>query len=80
MTRLLSGASMDSYSILLEHTLVLAGDVVDSGSVLQGWPSNNHIYLAHHRERMKLLLDDNMLQRKSMQKCREILEDQFNNV
>lgn len=39
MSRLLSGASMESHSILLEHTLVLAGENVTAGSVWQGeWP------------------------------------------
>ena len=37
MTRLLSGATMEKHSIMLEHTLVLSGESVDSGSVWQGW-------------------------------------------
>ena len=32
---MLSGASMDDHSVMLEHTLVLAGEVVDSGMVWQ---------------------------------------------
>lgn len=41
MSRLLSGASMESHSILLEHTLVLAGENVTAGSVWQGeWPDD----------------------------------------
>jgi hypothetical protein len=35
MCRLLSGASMDDHSIMLEHTLVLAGETVDKGKVWQ---------------------------------------------
>ena len=35
-TRLLSGAKMDPRSILLEHTLVLGGETVDSHSAWQG--------------------------------------------
>lgn len=38
-SRLLSGASMRSDSCLLEHTLVMAGDVVDERATLQGWPA-----------------------------------------
>ncbi|CAK9253069.1 unnamed protein product [Sphagnum jensenii] len=34
-TRLLSGATMDNHSVMLEHTLVLAGETVDSGQVWQ---------------------------------------------
>lgn len=37
-TRLLSGARMGADAVLLEHTLVMAGDVVDDASVVQGWP------------------------------------------
>lgn len=37
MTRLLSGATMESHSMMLEHTLVLAGESVDTGRVWQGW-------------------------------------------
>ena len=37
--RLLSGATMERGSTLLEHTLVLAGDVVTEGSTSQGWPA-----------------------------------------
>lgn len=37
--RLLSGASMEPYSIMLENTLVVSGDVLDAGSVWQGWPA-----------------------------------------
>lgn len=38
-SRLLSGARMESDSCLLEHTLVMAGDVVDEGVTMQGWPA-----------------------------------------
>lgn len=38
-SRLLSGAQMEADTCLLEHTLVMAGDVVDKGSTLQGWPA-----------------------------------------
>ena len=49
-TRLLSGASMDAHSVVLEHTLVLSGECVDSGSVWQGWPSKAHASLSQHRQ------------------------------
>ncbi|ETS85103.1 hypothetical protein PFICI_03128 [Pestalotiopsis fici W106-1] len=38
-SRLLSGASMQNDSCLMEHTLVMGGDVVDERSTLQGWPA-----------------------------------------
>jgi len=39
-SRLLSGARMESDTCLLEHTLVMAGDVVDEGITMQGWPAD----------------------------------------
>lgn len=39
-SRLLSGASMGDDSCLLEHTLVMAGDEVDVGATVQGWPGD----------------------------------------
>lgn len=39
--RLLSGAQMGEDSVLLEHTLVMAGDVVDDGCTYQGWPGDS---------------------------------------
>ena len=38
-SRLLSGAAMMADSTLLEHTLILGGDVVDEGATMQGWPA-----------------------------------------
>lgn len=38
-TRLLSGAAMSERSTLLEHTLVVGGDIVPEGSTFQGWPA-----------------------------------------
>jgi hypothetical protein len=38
-SRLLSGAKMGSDSVLLEHTLIMAGDEADDGGVYQGWPA-----------------------------------------
>jgi len=39
-SRLLSGAHMGADSVLLEHTLVMAGDIADEGTVYQGWPAD----------------------------------------
>jgi hypothetical protein len=39
-SRLLSGAKMGKESVLLEHTLIMAGDVADDGVVYQGWPAD----------------------------------------
>ncbi|CAJ2502409.1 Uu.00g098030.m01.CDS01 [Anthostomella pinea] len=38
-SRLLSGAEMGPDSCLLEHTLIMAGDVVGEGETMQGWPA-----------------------------------------
>lgn len=38
-SRLLSGAKMGKGAVLLEHTLVMAGDEVDDNTTRQGWPS-----------------------------------------
>jgi carbonic anhydrase/acetyltransferase-like protein (isoleucine patch superfamily) len=39
-SRLLSGARMGSDCMLLEHTLIMAGDEADNGVVYQGWPAD----------------------------------------
>lgn len=41
-SRLLSGAMMRDDSALLEHTLVMGGDVVEKGWTMQGWPASRH--------------------------------------
>ena len=38
-SRLLSGANMESDACLMEHTLVMGGDVVNQGETMQGWPA-----------------------------------------
>lgn len=38
-SRLLSGAIMRDDSALLEHTLIMGGDVVEKGWTMQGWPA-----------------------------------------
>jgi acetyltransferase-like isoleucine patch superfamily enzyme len=39
-SRLLSGVRMQEDSCLLEHSLVMGGDVVDKGETMQGWPGD----------------------------------------
>ncbi len=39
-SRLLSGARMGRDCVLLEHTLIMAGDVADDGVTYQGWPAD----------------------------------------
>jgi acetyltransferase-like isoleucine patch superfamily enzyme len=39
-SRLLSGAKMGADSAMLEHTLIMAGDVADDGCTYQGWPAD----------------------------------------
>mmetsp|Transcript_1799 Transcript_1799/g.2830 ORF Transcript_1799/g.2830 Transcript_1799/m.2830 type:complete len:1652 (-) Transcript_1799:132-5087(-) len=55
--RLLSGAEMADHSIMLEHTLVLAGDCIDTGSVWQGWPSCTHNSLDVYRKNVMRMVD-----------------------
>ena len=38
-SRLLSGAAMRDDSCVLEHTLIMGGDVVEAGWTMQGWPA-----------------------------------------
>lgn len=38
-SRLLPGAVMEREAVLLEHTLVMAGETVEEGVVCQGWPA-----------------------------------------
>lgn len=38
-SRLLSGAQMESRSMLLEHTLVASGEIAEAGAVYAGWPA-----------------------------------------
>ncbi|KDQ51063.1 hypothetical protein JAAARDRAFT_140877 [Jaapia argillacea MUCL 33604] len=40
-SRLLSGASMEDNSMLLEHTLLTSGETAESGSVYAGWPARS---------------------------------------
>lgn len=41
MARLLAGCQMEQEATMLEHTLVMAGDIVSAGTTLQGWPSHS---------------------------------------
>ncbi|KAL5624568.1 hypothetical protein BROUX41_004628 [Berkeleyomyces rouxiae] len=36
-SRLLSGAKMENDTCLLEHTLIMGGEVIDEGTTMQGW-------------------------------------------
>jgi hypothetical protein len=58
MCRLLSGATMDDHSIMLEHTLVLSGETVDTGSVWQGWPAGKKFFLEDYRIDMSRVLTE----------------------
>ncbi|CAN8096235.1 unnamed protein product [Discula destructiva] len=49
-SRLLSGANMKDDSALLEHTLVMGGDVVERGWTMQGWPAER---FRDHRVKLK---------------------------
>jgi hypothetical protein len=48
--------------MMLEHTLVMAGETVDMGSVWQGWPSSSSTSLFAHRQKMAKLLDQVAIQ------------------
>lgn len=41
-SRLLSGATMKNDSCLLEHTLIMGGDVVEENWTMQGWPAERY--------------------------------------
>jgi acetyltransferase-like isoleucine patch superfamily enzyme/acyl carrier protein len=41
-SRLLSGATMKDDSCLLEHTLIMGGDVVEAKWTMQGWPAERY--------------------------------------
>ncbi|KAL7969691.1 hypothetical protein HDV63DRAFT_410587 [Trichoderma sp. SZMC 28014] len=41
-SRLLSGATMKDDSCLLEHTLIMGGDVVEERWTMQGWPAERY--------------------------------------
>ena len=42
-SRLLSGAKMENDSCLLEHTLIMGGDVVRERWTMQGWPAGRYL-------------------------------------
>ncbi|PFH55662.1 hypothetical protein XA68_17861 [Ophiocordyceps unilateralis] len=42
-SRLLSGAVMKKDSCLLEHTMIMSGDVVNEGWTMQGWPADKFV-------------------------------------
>jgi len=41
-SRVLSGATMESESKLLEHTLIMGGDAVAAKTTWQGWPAKEY--------------------------------------
>ena len=43
--------------MMLEHTLVMAGECVDEGTVWQGWPSKQQFPLTQHRANVRKHLD-----------------------
>lgn len=49
-SRMLSGSSMRDDSCLLEHTLIMSGDVVEEGWTMQGWPSSRYFGHRMHFE------------------------------
>jgi len=50
-SRLLSGASMEGSSMLLEHSLLTSGEVADAGVVYRGWPAKPVTGFALHRKK-----------------------------
>ena len=49
---------MEDGSILLEHTLVLAGESVDSNTVWQGWPSDVQMTLKDYYSHLQFKVDE----------------------
>merc|ERR1711991_624332 len=58
--RLLSGASMEDGSVLLEHTLVLAGESVDADTVWQGWPSDVQMSRKNYESHILFTIEESM--------------------
>jgi hypothetical protein len=52
-SRLLSGGSMKPYSILLEGSLVMTGEVIESGYVWQGWPCRQQYTMEEYLDTME---------------------------
>jgi carbonic anhydrase/acetyltransferase-like protein (isoleucine patch superfamily) len=42
-SRLLSGASMEENSMLLEHTLLASGEIAEAEEVYVGWPARRWV-------------------------------------
>jgi acetyltransferase-like isoleucine patch superfamily enzyme len=55
-SRLLSGATMENNSIMLEHTLIMAGDILEKNTVKQGWPAYKEYSMQHYMKQTDLLL------------------------
>lgn len=48
---------------MLEHTLVLSGETVDSGSVWQGWPAKKKFFLEDYRSDIRRVLTKTFFKR-----------------
>ena len=48
---------------MLEHTLVLSGETVDTGSVWQGWPAGKKFFLEDYRSDMRRVLTETYYKR-----------------
>lgn len=71
-TRLLSGASMEPNSMMLEHTLVMSGECLDEGMMWQGWPCKFQGPIKEHRlELMRRFLE--------MSKARKVQREKLKN-
>lgn len=49
---------------MLEHTLVLSGETVDTGSVWQGWPALKRFSLQDYRRDMRRVLTETFFRRR----------------
>ena len=59
-TRLLSGATMENNSIMLEHTLIMAGDILESNTVKQGWPACKEYSLQQYFKQTEFMLEKHL--------------------
>jgi len=55
-SRLLSGATMENNSIMLEHTLIMAGDILEKNTVKQGWPAYKEFSMHQYMKMIELMI------------------------
>ncbi|TBU40503.1 hypothetical protein BD309DRAFT_993032 [Dichomitus squalens] len=78
-SRLLSGASMESCSMLLEHTLLTSGEIAEPDGVYAGWPAqymDEKEYLRSKSRSMALSMFHTDPSHRALQRVQDYLEDE----